>query len=69
VLNTGIVDEDINSTEFFGGLFNQILSISGFGEVSKNELGFDVIAGDLGGDVVNLILRGKSVENDVSTSG
>ena len=69
MLNTGIVDEDINSTEFFSGLFNQILSISGFGEVSKNELGFDVIAGDLGGDVVNLILRGKSVENDVSTSG
>jgi hypothetical protein len=69
VLNTGIVDEDINSTEFFSGLFNQILSISGFCEVSKNELGFDVIAGDLGGDVVNLILRGESVENDVSTSG
>ena len=69
MLDTGVVDEDINSTEFFGGLFDEVLGVSGFGEIGINELGFDVVAGDLGLDFVNLFLRGESVEDDVSTGG
>ena len=69
MLDTGIVDEDINSTEFFGGLFNEVLGVSGFGEISENELGLDVIAGNLRCDVVNLILWSETVEDDVGTGG
>ncbi len=61
MLDTGIVDEDVNSPELFGGLIDEVFGISWFGKIGINEFCFDVVAGDLGLNFVDFFLRGESV--------
>jgi len=47
VLDSSIVDQDIDSTELFSGLVDEVLGIRWFGKVSIDEFSLDVIAGNL----------------------
>ena len=69
MLDAGIVDQNVDSTEFLRSLFDKVLSVSRFGEICEDELSLDLVAGNLSLDFLNFILWSKSVQDDVSTGG
>lgn len=69
VLDSSVVDQDINSTELLGGLFDDTLGIRRFGQICVDEFSLDSIAADLRFNLLDLCIRCESVENDVGTSG
>lgn len=68
MLDSSVVNQDINATELLGSLFDDVFAISWFGQVGKDEFGLDSIAGNRVLDLFDLFLRCESIEDDVGTS-
>lgn len=68
MLDSCVVDEDIDSTELLGSLFDDTFGIRRFGQICIDEFSLDSVAADLRFNLLDLCIRCESVENDVGTS-
>lgn len=71
VLHTSVVDQNVDSSEFFESLIHDLFAVCGLGQIGKNVEGFSV--GVLGlklfGGFLDFFFRGKAIENDVESFG
>jgi hypothetical protein len=70
IIFTSIIDKDINSSEVLQGLLNDFLAILGFGQISKDELGFNiwVFLSEISNNILDFLIRCKSIEDDIESS-
>jgi len=70
MLHTSIVDQNINSSEFFKSFINDLLAVCCFTQISKNIERFSVriLSLELTNSLFNLLIRCKSIEDNIVSS-
>lgn len=71
VLDAGIVDQDINSSEFLQGFLDDLLAVSGLGQIGKDidGLSIGVFSLELFDSLFDFLIGSEAVENDIVSLG
>lgn len=67
MLDTCVVDQNIDSSEFFQGLIHNFFAISSLGQIGKDidRLGCGILCFKIFDGCFNLLVGSKSIKNDV----
>jgi len=71
VLHACVVDQHVHPSEIFHCVFHELLAVGGLGEVCEDELGLNVgvFLCEVRLGVLDFLLRGEAVEDDVVSAG